>query len=847
MQQTELAVLDIGESQEQVDGSTNPKQAGGLGVMAFKSFLQECRWQPPWRNMADKCADYYDGNQLDQETLQALDGKGMGPLQRNIIQPLINVVLGMEAKTRTDWRVSADSDALQDVAEALSAKLHEAERESRADRACSDGYAGQIKAGLSWVEVSRSSDPFDYPYRCSHVHRREIFWDWRDESPDLRKARFLLRKRWFDVDQVIAYFPEEAELLRSAVGDPNRYEMLANKRSLDLGQSLEEDRGLDIEDYEQWRSFDRRRVALYEMWYRQFVRGLVAKLPNGEVIECDPKNPVHQALYSRRAIQPFSAIYSKLRMSLWCGPHRLMDEPSPRRELPYVPFWGYREDRTGVPYGLVRAMLVPQDEVNARLQKMMWLLGAKRVVMDSDALDQTVQSPQDMLAEIARPDAVVFLNANRTNRQGAFNVDDNLSVSDAQFKVLQDAMQSAQQVVGVFNATLGRPDSAGQSGQAINSLVEQGTTALAEINDNYRYARRLVGERLLERVREDLIGQRVDVMVGESGKRRVISLNRQVKLSPEHQQEMAQNGGRVPLDAPEAQAAQGATEDEQAIIHMQNDVRGAKVRVSLDDVPSSSAYREQQFTMLAELTKGLPPQLQAVITPFIMEASDLRNRRQIADVLRKALGQPHPRTPQEEQQLEQAQAQAQQFAQQVQQQDAILALKEREAKINKMNAEAQKALAEANEMASAGPTGGVDAGAHAERIAQVQDKYRAEIDRLTAQAMTARANYATREQRLLGELAKVTAALKANAGNSVVEHRRLDIEREIAQMEADVKRERAKAEEESQRVIQGLTDEIAALRDEFKAALEKERSKTDKAVARVEKKAERRATPKKRS
>lgn len=159
-----------------------PAEPGALSVMQLERWLDEIRNQPSWRREADKACDYYDGNQLDADTLAQLDDKGLGPLTTNLIQPTVNAVLGMEAKTRTDWRVGGDDDQYQDVAEALSAKMHEAEREAQADVATSDAYAGQIKAGFGVVEVSRNSNPFNYPYRVTSVPRSEMYWDWRSRA-----------------------------------------------------------------------------------------------------------------------------------------------------------------------------------------------------------------------------------------------------------------------------------------------------------------------------------------------------------------------------------------------------------------------------------------------------------------------------------------------------------------------------------------------------------------------------------------------------------------------------------------------------------------------------------------
>ena len=196
------------------NASVDSSGSAGLAIDKLDKFLYEIRLQPMWRRESDLDAEYYDGNQLDHATLDDMQRLGMAPLIRNLIRPTIDVALGMEAKTRSDWRVQADEEKTQDVAEALSVKLKEAERESRADRACSDAYAGQLKTGIAWVEVSREMNPFAYPYRVSAVSRREIFWDWRAKDPDLKDARYLVRRRWQDVDVLELMFPDDLDLIQ---------------------------------------------------------------------------------------------------------------------------------------------------------------------------------------------------------------------------------------------------------------------------------------------------------------------------------------------------------------------------------------------------------------------------------------------------------------------------------------------------------------------------------------------------------------------------------------------------------------------------------------------------------
>ena len=579
---------------------------GMMSVEKLDAFLHEIRLQALWRRDADICADYYDDNQLDAGTLEDMQRLGMAPLVRNLIKPTINVALGMEAKTRSDWRVQADAERHQDVAEALSVKLKEAERESRADRACSDAYAGQLKAGLEWVEVSREMDPFRYPYRVQAVNRREIFWDWRAKDPGLSDARYLVRKRWQDVDILELMFPVKKELISSIGWSKANWDTPPLDVTSEMARSWSHERDTTIPESD-WRDMTRKRLCLYEVWYRMWQRGFVIRTPDGRTVEVDLRNARHAQAIASGMIEPVPAIYPKMRLSWWIGPYRLADMPTPYRHnnFPYIPFWGFREDLTGIPYGLIRSMISPQDEVNARLSKMMWLLSAKRVIMSPNAVDDV----DELRREVARPDALIVLSKSYNKTVHTFDVASDFELSKQQFAVLKDATQAIQATGGIYQAMLGdRQGGANISGIANNTLIEQGSTTLAEINDNFRYGRMLVGEALVELIRED-IGREPAVVNVE--------------------QQFGRAAHEIRLNNPKLV---------QGVQMLDNDVQRSLVKVALEDVPSTPSYRSQQMWYLTEMAKSMPPEIQAFIFPFILEASEMPHRREIANQVRKALG-----------------------------------------------------------------------------------------------------------------------------------------------------------------------------------------------------------------
>ena len=199
--------------QPEHDGD-QPKDELALSLDEYTEIMREIEEQPNWRTTADKEMDYADGNQLDSELLERQRKLGIPPAVEDLIGPALLSIQGYESATRTDWRVTPDGDVGgQDVADALNYKLNQAERHSKADRACSDAFRPQIAVGLGWVEVSRESDPFKFPYRCGVVHRNEIHWDFNAKEADLSDARWLRRQRWLLTERIARVFPDHKDLI----------------------------------------------------------------------------------------------------------------------------------------------------------------------------------------------------------------------------------------------------------------------------------------------------------------------------------------------------------------------------------------------------------------------------------------------------------------------------------------------------------------------------------------------------------------------------------------------------------------------------------------------------------
>lgn len=574
-------------------------------AMFIKNLLSDIQGQPEWRTEHALCEGYYDGLQLRPDIVAAMEERGQPVIINNLIQPTINGVLGMEAKGRSDWQVMADDDEGVLINEHLNERLNEEARTANADRAIADAFARQIKGGLGWVEVRRNDDPFGDKYIIDEVDWANVHWDWKSTRPDLKDARYLAVERWMDEDQAALISPKHADLIGHCLnGWPIADPKLAENLAPNLVGAWNNQRTAEMQD-EEWLDYDRKRVRFFDVYYRRPHAGKVMIAGEQRVL-FDPKNPLHRSLANAGHVKVVSARYYRMYRALFAGIHLIHDGPSPypHNEFPLVPFFGFREGRSRVPYGLIRGMISPQNESNFRRSMLTWLLKARRIVMDEDA---TNMSDRELAAAVARVDGIIKLDPSRKNRDSsAFSIQSEIQIAGQQFNVMQDAEKQIQGVAGVYNAMLGRQDGGATSGIAINSLVEQGSVTMSELYDNYRGSKGMVGNLLLNLIAED---------VGEEERKVKVYAKSDMRKTEELTLNQRTETGEVT-----------------------NRLTMLGRRVVLADVQSTPGYRAQLLERLMALAATMPDPVKIVLLDSIIELTELPNRAELLKKLRKALG-----------------------------------------------------------------------------------------------------------------------------------------------------------------------------------------------------------------
>ena len=695
-----------------INAQPKAPEKGGLDTARLLKLMSDINGQPDWRSMANRACAYYDGDQLPPEVSMVLKERGQPITMHNLIAPTIDGVLGMEAKSRTELMVIADDhdEEIELLAEAVNAEYADMCRLGGLDRARGGAYAGQIKAGLEWIEVCRRDDPFGPRYKFSNVHRDEVFWDWHSREPDLSDCRWLMRRRWFDVDEAKTMLPSKADILDRSINDWADIVNLTSIEGMDpnLVSAYEEWSQFSSKEVE-WCSRERDRVLLQVVYYRTYTTRQVLLLDSGRALEFDKGNQLHRAAVAMGRARVERRPVAVIRESWFVGPHHLVDRPcsAPHNMYPLVPFWGYRKDRTGEPYGLIARAMPAQDEVNLRRIKLTFLLQAKRVIMDKDA---TNMSRAQVLEEVERPDGYIELNPERQNKTSvsdAFKVEQDFNVAAQQFEVMQDSVKLIQDTMGVYAAFLGQ-GTTGQSGVAISNLVEQGATTLSEINDNYRMGCQLVGQLALSYLLEDMANKRnykVTINRDDPRRRKAVVLN---------------------VEAEDGQ--------------LTNDVTRLRAHIALAPIQQTAAYKQQLAERMTQAMAQLPPEAAAACFDLLVELMDVPRKAEFVERIRNALGiQKDP-----DEMTDEERAAAEQQAEQAQlQQD--LAMREMQAKLAELEAKAAKWQEEAKRISKL-----TDSIRFEDALKQAQTgKTLQEMERLAAERDTLQSEQAVLQAQLL--------------------------------------------------------------------------------------------------
>lgn len=624
-------------------------------------FDQEWERQAANRYQMAMDEDYYDAMQWTEDEAAELMNRGQAPLVYNEIKPTIDWMIGTERRTRIDYKVLPRKKEGSKDAENKSKLLKYLSDTNKTVFHRSAAFADAVKAGVGWLESGIKGDDTDELLYTRKEDWRKVLHDSTSIEPDISDARYLFRWKWLDMDIAEVYFPESLEMLQMAGTD---------------GLQLN---GIDVDEDETWylgarvtapgQDFSsasvgkyspyngsaytrstRERVKLIEAWYRMPVKKQY--FADGDLYKTafDPKSQQHQA-----ALDGGYSLHDKIVMEIRCciftSKGIVFDGPSPyeHNRFPLVPVWCYRRKRDNAPYGAIRNLRDPQDDINKRASKALWILSTNQIIAETGAVDDW----DELREEAARADGIIVKNTGKF-----LEMNRDVALAETHLKLMDRGSQHIRNVGGVTAENLGRETNA-NSGKAITARQDQGGVVTTEPFDNYRFALQLVGEIELSNIEQFYTEEKAVRIVGDKGNAKFINLN---QADPET--------GKLLNDVTEFQADYVVSEQ---------DYR--------------SSLRQAMFESLFEIVGRIAqmnPQAALNMLDMVVELADLPNKDALVERIRQLNGQTDPdvELEPEEQAAQDAQKQAT---------DAITQ-KQQEINMASMEAQLQELLAKGDAM-----------------------------------------------------------------------------------------------------------------------------------------------------
>lgn len=576
---------------------------------------------------------FYDGEQWTDEDAQELKDRGQKPLVFNQIKPTIDWVLGTEKRTRIDYKILPRRKENGPNAEIKTKGMKYLSSVNKEAFQRSKSFEDSTKGGVGWLEIGVRSDPTDERIFIRYEDWRNIWYDSLSVELDMSDARYLFRAKWVDLDVAAAMFPERADLIKAAsINDYTYYD--------------EEYTGIDIEPVEgesgflldQWHGLEtpyfRSRVRLVEGWYRLPKRVKVMRGPeigslNG--ITFDESNEELSYLVKSGYASLYDAIKMQMRCMMFCSTGALQDMDSPynHNRFPFIPIWSHRRKKDNTPYGMIRQLRDPQEDLNKRRSKALFILSTNQTIADDDA----TKDWDDFKAELDRPDGLVIKKAG-----SEVIIRRETQLAEEHVMLMHQDADYIERTSGVNDEMMGRQTNA-VSGKAIAQRYEMGTVVTASQYDNLRLAFQLAGEIKLSLMEQYWTEEKQFRITGQKGQPEFISVN---KVDPETGEAM-------------------------------NDITATQADFVVDEQAHTATVRQAMFEQMMDFANKLAqvsPEVVMSMLDLIVDLSDIPTKDAFVERIRKINGEKDPfRDPEDPEVIaeEKAEAQAQARAQAIKQ------------------------------------------------------------------------------------------------------------------------------------------------------------------------------------
>ncbi len=515
-------------------------------LATLKKLYQEARDNTDTaRKEAELAQDYYDNKQWTSDQIKALRKRKQPEIWVNRIAPAVNGILGVLEQGQADPRAFPRNSEDQNASEVATDSLRYAADNSRWQRTKLRAAGNYLIGGIGAVivEVDEKGDPWP-----AVIRQGEFLYDPHSRDHDFSDARFMGVAKWMYVDAVKAMYPN---------ADIDAEAITPTTVSFD-----DEDKPVSG-----WTDPKRNRVLVVEMYIDKggwkkvcFYGGAVLDARPSEYLDEDgrPSNPI---------------------VAQSCN-----------------------VDRDNGRYGIVKAMVPIQDEINMSRSRALHLLNSRRVrITDQQGPDVDANTIRE---EAARPDGVLPFGVES---------DGNQDLGQFQFQRMQESKAELERM-GPNPAVLGQSN-ASASGRAQLVRQQAGLTELTPVLGGIEDLELRVYRQMWARIKQFWTEPKTVRVTDDIGAAKFLQVN----------EEVAEEVPAI-VQGPDGQPMVGV---QRVVTEVKNRPAEMDMDIIIDATADTANVQAEQFTELVKLAQIYGPQE----VPFddILEASNLPKKRELIE------------------------------------------------------------------------------------------------------------------------------------------------------------------------------------------------------------------------
>ena len=482
---------------------------GKFLVWAHDMYEYERERQAEGRALRARDEKFYDGHQHTDEEKQVYFERNQKPRTYNEIKPAVDWIIGSERRARSDWNVLPRTQDDVEPAHLKTKLIKYIDDINKAKWQRSSAFEDCVKTGEGWTRISvEPNEDGELMIKLNYENWQNMLVAGSSVKADMSDCPYLWSSKIVDMETLQQWFPgKEAEIARDAgeheeleedlrfdqVGDEGNDLYGAGRSARWSGDcndaSVNVVRSGSMSITGGHYSSTRRAVRVWEMWYRKTERvELLAKAGGltGQIF--DSNDQAHQAALENGATKR-TTVREQMHMAIYTNTTVLFNGKSiyKHNRYPFVRRLAFIDKTTKSPYGVVRQIVDPQSDLNARRNQALYLMATRQVIAEEGAVDDKDKA----LKEVAKVNGWI-----EVKRGKQFEVRDNQSLAGPHVQFAEMDSAYLKQISGVTSENRGMNSNA-MSGIAIQSLQEQGTVITTPIIDNHQLAHQLEGEIVL--------------------------------------------------------------------------------------------------------------------------------------------------------------------------------------------------------------------------------------------------------------------------------------------------------------------------------------------------------------